>query len=213
MRIAVIGASGWLGGAIAREALARGHEVTGIGRDRARLADLETTAVAHADVTDPAAIGTAVRGHDAVVAAVVDREGEQWDVIPRAASALLEALPEAGVKRLLFVGGAGSLEDEGGVRFVDRPDFPPEYVPEALAQAEALATLRSSGGAVEWSYLSPSPMLIPGEKNGNYRVQVGDRALTDEQGESRIASGDLASAALDELEQNRFTGQRFTVGY
>jgi putative NADH-flavin reductase len=83
----------------------------------------------------------------------------------------------------------------------------------AGAQAAALATLRRFSGEVEWSYLSPSPMLIPGEKNGNYRVQVGDRALTDEQGESRIASGDLASAALDELEQNRFTGQRFTVGY
>jgi putative NADH-flavin reductase len=213
MRIAVIGASGWLGGAIAREALERGHEVTGIGRERARLANLETTAVAHADVTEPAEIGAAVKGHDAVVVAVVDRANENWEVIPRAAAALLEALPEAGVKRLLFIGGAGSLEDESGVRLLDKPDFAPEYIPEGLAQAAALATLRSSNGEVEWSYLSPSPMLIPGGKTGGYRVQAGDRALVDERGESRIAAGDLASAALDELEQNRFSGQRFTVGY
>jgi putative NADH-flavin reductase len=213
MRIAVIGASGWLGGAIAREALARGHEVTAIGRDPARLASLEVTAVAHADVTDPAAIAGPVKGNDAVVVAVVDRANENWDVIPRAAAALLEALPMVGVKRLLFMGGAGSLEDESGVRLVDKPDFPPEYVPEALAQAEALAALRKSSGVVEWSYLSPSPMLIPGEKNGNYRVRAGDRALVDERGESRIAAGDLAAAALDELEQNRFPGQRFTAGY
>jgi putative NADH-flavin reductase len=213
MRIAVIGASGWLGGAIAREALARGHEVTAIGRDPALLAGLDVTAVAHADVTDPDAIAGPVKGNDAVVAAVVDRANENWSVIPKAAAALLEALPKVGVKRLLFMGGSGSLENENGVRLVDSPDFPSEYVAEALAQAEALATLRNSSGEVEWSYLSPSPMLIPGEKNGDYRVQAGNRMLTDEHGESRIASGDLASAALDELEQTRFVGQRFTVGY
>ncbi|MGA9760880.1 MAG: NAD(P)H-binding protein [Gaiellaceae bacterium] len=213
MRIAVIGASGWLGGAITREALSRGHEVTAIGRDRVRLESVGATAVARADVTDSEAIAEAVRGHDAVVSAVVDRASENWDVIPRAATTLLEALPRAGVTRLLFIGGAGSLEDESGTRLLDKPDFVPEYVPEALAGAEALAIFRSSSGEVEWSYLSPSPMLIPGEKNGNYRVRGGDTVFTDERGESRIAAGDLASAALDELEQNRFTRQRFTVGY
>jgi putative NADH-flavin reductase len=214
VKIAVIGASGWLGGAIAREALARGHEVTGIGRNPSHLAALEVMAVARADATDTDSIAKPIAGHDAVVSAVVDRSSDDRSVIPRAARALLEALPQAGVRRLLFVGGGGTLEDETGTRFLDRPDFPPEHRAEALAGAEALAIFGDYDGEVEWTYLSPAPVqLVPGEKSGSYRVEAGDRAIFDEHGDNRITSGDLAAAAVDELEQGRFVRERFTAAY
>jgi putative NADH-flavin reductase len=199
MNLAIIGATGRLGGAIATEATTRGHRVTAVGsRD--------------VDVTDPASITSVVAGHDAVVVSV---KGDDR-LVPRAAQALLQALPPAGVPRLVFVGGGGSLEYAPGQRFVDAPTFPPQYLQTALDQAEALAILRTSAadGPVEWSYASPPPVhLVPGDRTGRYRVAAGDTPLTDEHGESRVTIGDFACAVVDTAERASFVRQRFTVAY
>lgn len=197
MNLAIVGASGHLGGAIAHEATARGHRVTALGR-------------ANADITDPAALKDALAGHDAVVASVKGPDR----VVPRGAAALLEALPHAGVHRLVFVGGGGSLHDASGRPFVDAPDFPAEYLETARDQADALDMLRRSTTPVEWSYASPPPMhLVPGEKTGGYRAEATDEPIVGPDGESRISLGDFASAVLDAIEDGSFVRQRFTVGY
>ena len=144
MRIAVIGASGWLGGAVAREALARGHEVTAVGRDEAKLRAIEGAEIAVADVDDDESLRRAVAGHDVVVSSVTDRVSADRSIIPRTARTLLRVLPTAGVGRLAVVGGGGSLEPEPGVRGIDRPDFPEQYRAEAEGQAEALDVLRNA---------------------------------------------------------------------
>jgi putative NADH-flavin reductase len=214
MRIAVIGASGWLGGAVAREALGRGHQVTAIGRDAQKLAGLEGMTVATADATDVARITEAIDGQDAVVLAVTDRSGPERTVIPQAAQALIEAQGRAGGPRLAMIGGGGSLLNEDGARFVDQPGFPEQYRAEALAQGEALALLRAAPEPVEWTYLSPPPEhLTPGDKRGGYVVRGDDHPATNDAGESAISSGDLASALVDELERPQFTRRRFTAAY
>ncbi len=214
LKIAIIGASGHIGRVVAQEALSRGHEVTAIARDPSRLEDLDGAAVASADILDPDDIEGVVAGHDAVIASVKGRDGGQLETAPEAARVLLDVLPRAGVSRLLFVGGGGSLKEATGRRFVDSPQFPRQYKGEALAQADALATFRGSNSAVEWSYVSPPPVhLLEGEKTNKYRVQAGDLPVTDEQGESRITVADYASAIVDELERGAFIGERFTVAY
>jgi putative NADH-flavin reductase len=198
MKIAVIGATGRLGGAVAAEASARGHQVTALGSRQV-------------DVADPESVGAVVAGHDAVVVSVKGPDR----LVPRAAGALLAALPAAGVTRLLFVGGGGSLRFAPGQRFVDAPQFPAQYRQTALDQAEALGVLRAATDTpVDWSYLSPPPVhLVPGARTGRYRVAAGDSPVADERGESRVSDGDFASAAVDALEQGSFRRQRFTVGY
>ncbi|WP_441250750.1 alpha/beta fold hydrolase [Kitasatospora sp. McL0602] len=197
LRIAVIGASGHLGGAVAREATARGHRVTPLGRT-------------DADITDPASIAAAVTGHDAVVASVKGPDR----LVPRGAGALLEALPAADVPRLVFLGGGGSLEGPDGRRFVDSPDFPAAYLETARDQTEALDLLRATDTPVEWTYVSPPPMhLTPGPRTGTYRVEARDTPLTDPDGHSSISLGDLASAVVDALEQRTFVRRRITLGY
>lgn len=217
MKIAVIGASGWLGGAVAREALRRGHDLSAIARDGTRLNEaegLEGAIKILADVTDEPRIGDVLRGHDVVVCAVTDRSTPDRSVIPTAVGVLLRVLPSVGRPRLVVVGGGGSLETAPGVRALDAPDFPSQYLSEARAQAEALEILRSEGSDLDWAYLSPPPHeLTPGKATGSYRVQGGDSALTDESGRSAITSDDLASALVDEIEQPRFSGQRFTAAY
>ena len=195
MKIAVIGGTGHLGHLIAAEAQQRGHSVTPLHRPVV-------------DAADPASVSAAVAGHDAVVVAV------SGTVVPAAAESVLRALPAAGVDRLLFIGGGGSLEYAPGARFVDGPQFPPEYRAEALGQARALDILRAADTPVRWSYLSPPPVhLFDGAKQGGYRAVAGNSPVTDAQGESRISTGDYAAAAVDALEQGAFTGERFTVGY
>jgi len=214
MKIAIIGASGWLGGEIAREALTRGHLVTAIGRDRDRLAAIGDATAVEADVRNPDALRRAIAEHDVVVTSITDRSGDDRSIIPDTTSLLLTVAPTVGVRRLAFVGGGGSLQLDDGRRIVDVPDFPAEYRREALAQAESLQLLRERDDAIDWTYLSPPPAhLERGPARGGFRVQAGDRPVRDAAGESRASSGDLAAAMLDELEHPQFSKQRFTVGY
>jgi putative NADH-flavin reductase len=214
MRIAVIGASGWLGGTIAREAMARGHQVTAIARHADRLADLEGADIRAADATDAEALVGVISDQEVVVASVTDRSTPDRSVIPAIARALISAAPAAGVSRIAFVGGGGSLLAPDGNRFVDSPDFPAEYKTEALAGAEALELLRSAPAALDWTYLSPPAHdLRPGDKQGGYQVRGDDRPVTAADGTNSITSGDLAAALVDELEHPRFSRRRFTAGY
>jgi hypothetical protein len=214
MKIAVIGATGWMGGAIAREAVSRGHEVTAIGRDPTRLAALEGMHPVATDATDPSSIAEAISDHDVAVLSVTDRSGPDRSIIPAAAQALIEAHPRADVPRIAMMGGGGSLLDDDGKRFVDHPGFPQEYKAEALAQAEALALLRATPETVDWTYLSPpAHQLTPGDKRGGYGVRGDDHPVIDDAGENAISSGDLAAAMVDELEHPQFSRRRFTAGY
>jgi putative NADH-flavin reductase len=209
MKIAVIGASGRLGGAIAREALRRGHHVTAVTRDAAARTGPPGATAASADILDPAAVARVIAGHDAVVASVKGRGDAELRVTPDAARSLVTALPAAGVARLLFVGGAGSLLAAPGTRLVDLPSFPAAARPQSLAQARALEFLRAHGGALDWSYLSPPPApLVDTERTGAYRVAAGDEPISG----GALSVADLAAAALDALEQGAFIRQRFTVG-
>jgi putative NADH-flavin reductase len=212
MKIAVVGATGWLGGAVAQEALNRGHQVTAISRSPAPAEALAGAEFVALDVTDVDALAEAISGHDVLVVSVTDRTTPDRSIIPAAAQAALSALDGNG--RLAFVGGGGSLHASPGERFVDSLAFPTEYKAEALAQADALAILQADNSGVDWTYLSPPPHnLVPGERTGGYRVQAGDAPVTDSDGHFGITSGDLASALLDELEQPQFSRQRFTAGY
>jgi hypothetical protein len=214
VRIAVIGASGWLGGDITREALARGHQVTAIGRDPDRLQHLDGVDARAFDATDALGLPGVIAGHDVVVQVVTDRSTADRSVIPRVTSALIRAVPEAAVPRVVVVGGGGSLLNEQGGRFLDQPGFPPEYVDEARAGAEALELLRAAPPELDWTYLSPPHVnLAPGEKRGGYGVRGDDRPVTNAGGDTSISSGDLASALLDEIERPQFSRRRFTVGY
>lgn len=202
MKIALFGAGGTIGQRIAAEARSRGHSVTALGRST--------------EVTDAAAVARAVAGHDAVVSAVgpgLGPAGQPVDMLSKAAHALLAGLRQAGVKRLVVVGGAGSLEVAPGKQLVDQPQFPAAWRPVALAHRDALGVYRrATGPDVDWTYVSPAALIEPGARTGKYRVG-GDQLLVDAQGQSRISAEDFAVAILDELETPRNVRKRITVAY
>lgn len=209
MRLVIFGGGGRIGRRVVQEALRRGHEVTAVLRELSRL-EMEHPGLRSivADVASVEAVTRAATGHDAAVNAIGPGRGGDPGVIVTAARALVAGLIVSGPRRLIVVGGAGTLEIRPGVQRLDTPEFPEAYRPSGYAQREALDLYRASG--LDWSYLSPPIIIEPGARTGRYRIG-GDQVLFDNQGRSRISMEDYAVALLDELEHPRHVGARFTV--
>jgi len=212
MNIALIGASGFVGSAILKEALARRHTVTALVGNPAKLAAAEGLTVKAVDVQDFAALQAQLKGFDAVISAF---SGHAQDDVEGYYVAgvrnIIGASKEARVPRLLVVGGAGSLEVAPGVQALDTPTFPPQYRATAEGARKALHLLREEK-SLDWTMLSPSAVLQPGQRTGAFRLG-GDQMLFDAEGNSTISVEDYAVAMIDELEKPSHSRQRFTVGY
>jgi putative NADH-flavin reductase len=202
MRVALIGATGNAGSRILDELAHRGHKVTAIVRNPDAVPKLENVETKPGDVFESAAIAELLKGHDAVISSVRFTSSDPVK--------LIDAVRASGVKRYLVVGGAGSLEVAPGVRLIDTPQFPDAYKPEAAAGAHFLDLLRSEE-TLEWTFLSPSALFVPGERTGSFRLG-GDQLIVGADG-SRISFEDYAVALVDELEKPSHTRKRFTVGY
>jgi len=203
MKIALIGSTGNVGSRVAAEALSRGHAVTGISRHPEKQSAKPGLTAARGDAADAAGLPAVLAGHDVVVSSTRFAGSD--------ARALVVAVKKAGVKRLLVVGGAGSLEAAPGVALIDAPEFPAAYKPEAAAGRDFLHALRGER-ELDWTFLSPSAFFGPGERTGKFRVG-GDALLVGADGRSRISIEDYALALVDELETPRHSRRRFTVGY
>ncbi|MFC3573577.1 NAD(P)-dependent oxidoreductase [Streptomyces yaanensis] len=211
MRIVLFGATGMVGSRIAAEAARRGHQVTAVSRSGRSPVPAVTAAAA--DASDPAEVASLVAGADAVASALAPpRDGsdpkEPFLALNRA---LVQGTREARVRRLVVVGGAGSLEVAPGQALVDQPDFPEAVRPEALAHSEVLEYYRTLDD-LDWTYVSPAALIGPGERTGRFRVG-GDELLTDPDGNSRISAEDYAVAFVDELEQGARVRARMSVAY
>ncbi len=214
MKIAIIGATGWIGSTLVAEAQSRGHDVITIARDSSKIAatgvDKRSLDLSAAD--NSTAITAAVTGADLVIASIGGRAAGNHEIVAASAQRLLNELPAAGVNRLLWVGGAGSLEVAPGVTLLSLPEFPEAYKGEATAQGEALAVFRNSDSAVNWTFISPAAEIFPGERSGHYRTG-GDSLVSDSEGKSRISVQDYAVAMIDEAEKNAHPKQRMGVAY
>ena len=165
------------------------------------------------DVYDVAQLAKTLQGHEAIISAFNPgwKNPNLYDDQVRGTESIIAALGKAGIKRVLWVGGAGGLEVSPGVKVIDAPDFPDWVKPGSLATMNALEQLRQHP-ELEWSFLAPSAQLEPGERTGTFRLGT-DRLLVDEKGQSKISVQDFAVAMIDELENPRHVRQRFTVGY
>jgi putative NADH-flavin reductase len=215
MKVALIGATGFVGAAVLDELLQRHHVVTALARSPAKLAARPGMTAAALDATRAAAVADAVRGHDAVVSAFNpgwDVEG-LYDKFMAGSAASVAGVERSGVVRLLVVGGAGSLFVAPGVQMVDTPEFashvPPNVIPGAKAARDALTAMRGNT-ALDWTFLSPPALLAPGERTGHYRLGGEDLLMSGAQ-PAGISVADLAVAIVDEIEKPAHVRARFTV--
>ena len=209
MEIALYGATGKAGSRILNELVARGHRVTAIVRDAARLRQQDPLVqVKRDDLSDPGRIAAAVNGADAVVSAYGAPQRDP-DAIVGVTERQIAAL-NGSAARLVVVGGAGGLFVAPGVALVDSAYMPEAALPIARAHVKAFNTLRAS--AIDWTYLAPAACFEPGERTGKFRLGK-DELIANAQQESRISMEDYAIALVDELEVPRHHRQRFSIGY
>ena len=213
MKIALVGATGFVGAAVLTEAVGRGHEVTALARNPEKVAALPGATATRADVLNDTDLAEKLRGHDVVIATYnpgwtnPDIRAEHL----AGSQAITNATREADVPRLLMVGGAGTSQSAPGVHLVDSDTFPAAYKAGALGAKDAAYWIEGET-QTDWVFVLPAVMLVPGERTGKYRTG-GPGPVTNDKGESTISVPDFAVALLDEAETPRHHRARITTGY
>jgi putative NADH-flavin reductase len=209
MKVAIIGASGFIGSAILNEALERGHTVTAIVRhpDKITTKHPQLT-IKQGDVTDADQLAGLLAGNEAVISAYNSYDSATYVT---AIHAIINGVKKAGISRLLAVSGAGSLEIEPGVQLLDTPEFPAEWKGGASATRDAFYVIKQEH-ELDWTVLSPAMVIEPGVRTGKFRLGT-DQVVADENGDSKISTADYAVAMIDELEQPAHVRERFTLAY
>lgn len=212
MKIALIGATGFTGAPVLAELLSRGHQVTALARTPEKLQSQKGLNVVKADVLDEKQVAAAVAGHDAVISAYNPgwSEPKIHDLFLQGSHAILEGIKQAGVKRVLVIGGAGSLYVAPGLQLVDTPQFPAEYKQGALAARELLNRIEKET-SLDWTLISPPIGLAPGERTGKYRLGANDLLPGKGDVPAGISVADLAVAIVDEIEKPQHIKKRFTA--
>lgn len=214
MKIAIIGATGFIGSQLLAEAASRGHTITALVSRPERVPTADRVSAQGVDVTDTAALTAALagQGFEAVISAFSGHaQADTLAYYVKGFKSILAAVKAAGVRRFLLVGGAASLEVAPGKLLLDSPDFPAQWKGTAEGARQALELLRAEP-VLDWTFLSPSAMIEPGQRTGQFRLG-GDQLLVDAQGKSHISLQDYAVALIDELDKPAHSRRRFTVGY
>ncbi|HWJ26704.1 MAG TPA: NAD(P)-dependent oxidoreductase [Flavisolibacter sp.] len=217
MKIALIGASGFVGTAILKEALERGHDVTAIVRNPERITmNHPNLIIREGDVFDPKHITELVNDQDVVISAYNPgwTNPNIYNEFVEGAKSVQAAVKNSNVKRLIVVGGSGSLFVKEGVQLIDTPHFPAEWKAGALGARDYLNILKDEKD-LEWTFLSPAIEMhhgTSGERRGAYRTGL-ENPVFNEEGRSVISVEDTAVAVIDEAEHPQHIRKRFTVAY
>lgn len=214
MKIAIIGATGFLGKSLTNELSNRKHEVTAISRT-AQESDKDNLKYIAADVYNVEALAEVLKGQDAVISAFNPgwTNPNIYADFLKGAKAIQEAVKLSGVKRLITVGGAGSLYIDGK-QLVDGPDFPADIKPGAVAAREYLDIIKEEK-ELDWAFFSPAIEMHQGittGRTGKYRLGT-DSPVFNEEGRSILSGEDVAVVLADEVENPKHHQVRFTAAY
>ena len=217
MKIALIGATGFVGEAILTEALNRGHQVTALVRNPSKITIANPLLkVVKGDVQDEQAVTELAKGEDVVISAFNSgwTNPNIYDDYMKGAESIEAGVKQSGTKRLIVVGGAGSLEVAPGVQLIDTPEFPAAFKAGASAARDYLEVLKKDK-ELDWTLISPAIEMnhtTSGVRKGKYRTGL-DNPVFDDNGRSILSVEDLAVAVVDEAENPKHIHQRFTAAY
>lgn len=214
-KVAVIGATGFVGTQVVNELSNRGYEVEAVVRDASKVQQNENVTAKSVDVNNVDELAEALKGNDAVISAFNAgwTNPNLYDDFLNGSVNIEKAVEKSGVKRFITVGGAGSLYIDGK-QLVDGPDFPAEIKPGATAARDYLNKIKENN-TLDWTFFSPAIEMhqgTAGVRTGKYRTAL-ENPVFDENGRSVLSVEDVAVALVDELEQNNHIKQRFTAAY
>lgn len=216
MKIAVIGATGFVGKSLVSELVNRQHSIKAFARNTNNLSTQEGVEAVALDVNDVEQLVSHLTDVDVVISAYNAgwTNPNLYADFLKGAKSIHEATKKAGAQRLIVIGGAGSLQATPEIQIVDTPDFPAEIKPGALAARDFLNNLKDET-ELDWTFFSPAPEMHPGTsgvRKGTYRLGT-DYPVTDENGRSVLSVEDVAVVIADEVENPRHSKQRFTAAY
>lgn len=216
MKIAVIGATGFVGKSLVSELVNRQHSIKAFARNTNNLSTQEGVEAVALDVNDVEQLVSHLTDVDVVISAYNAgwTNPNLYADFLKGAKSIQEATKKAGVQILIVIGGAGSLQATPEIQIVDTPDFPAEIKPGALAARDFLNNLKDET-ELDWTFFSPAPEMHPGTsgvRKGTYRLGT-DYPVTDENGRSVLSVEDVAVVIADEVENPRHSKQRFTAAY
>lgn len=213
--VLLIGATGFVGSAVLNELLERGHKVTAVVRNAAKLPQNELLTAVEQDVSDVEAIAKLAEGKDAIISAYNPgwMNPEIKKLITENYPKILEAAKKSGVERLIIVGGAGTLFCAPGLRVVDSGVIPAEIMDGVRPLGNFYLNILTNENDIDWVFFSPAGVLEEeGKKTGIYRLGKDD-LIVDAEGNSHISVQDYADALVNELEKPVHHKERFTIGY
>lgn len=215
MKIAIIGATGFVGSTILKELASRNHEITAISKSTIN-SDQANIVWKRVDVNNLEELSKAVAGNDLVISAFNAgwTNPNLYNDFITGSKAIQEGVKKAGVKRLIVIGGGGSLFVVPNLQVVDTPDFPKEYHTGATAARDYLNLIKEEK-ELDWTFFSPALEMHPGittGRTGKYRLGL-DNPVMDDNGRSILSVEDLAVVIADEVEQPKHIQTRFTAAY
>lgn len=217
MKIALIGATGFVGYAILKEAQSRNHQVTAILRHPEKLnIQNKNLSVVQGDVMDTEKLARLLKGNEIVISAYNSgwSNPDIYNEFLKGSGSIQEAVKKSGIKRLIVMGGAGSLFIKPGVQLIDTPGVPAFAKAGSQAARDYLNILKKED-QLDWTFISPAIEMSKassGIRTGKYRTGS-DSPVFDANHKSRISVEDLAVATIDEAENPKHIRQHFTVGY
>lgn len=194
MKILVLGATGPTGRLIVAQGLARGYDVAAFVRSPEKAGDLKGATLLKGDARDEGALRDAVAGRDVVISALGTPASPFREVtfLSRATRALVSAMKEERVPRLVCITGIGAGDSVGHGGFLfDNLIFPILLRHVYADKNRQEAIVRESG--LDWVLVRPSML---NDKPGRGAI----RTLTDLSGfhGGTIARADVASFVLDQ---------------
>lgn len=215
-KIAVIGATGFVGTQVVKELANRGYQVYALARNTSKIEESENVKALAVDVYNTYELAEILKGNDAVISTFNPgwTNPNIFEDFLKGATNIEKAVEESGVKRFITVGGAGSLYIAEGLQLIDTPEFPAEIKPGAEAARQYLEIIKKNE-ILDWTFFSPAIEMhqgTAGVRKGTYRTAL-ENPVFDENGRSVLSVEDVAVALVDELENNQFVKQRFTAAY
>ena len=215
-KVAVIGATGFVGTQVVKELANRGYFVNALARNTSKIEESENVKAIAVDVYNTSELSEILKGNDAVISAFNPgwTNPNIFEDFLKGAESIEKAVEESGVKRFITVGGAGSLYIAENLQLIDTPEFPAEIKPGAEAARQYLEMIKKNEN-LDWTFFSPAIEMhqgTAGVRKGTYRTAL-ENPVFDEEGRSVLSVEDVAVALVDELDNNQFVKQRFTAAY
>ncbi len=169
MRLALMGASGRIGGHVLAWALTSGHQVTALARNPQALTPAAGLTVMAGDATDAAAVAQTVAGAGAVLSALGPRGTKSPALLADGRRHLVTAMDEAGCRRLVCVSAAGAfIQADPDTGFLIKAILP-RVLAKPFADVRAMeAAIRASD--LDWTLIRAS-RLVNTALSGRYRVR------------------------------------------